>query len=77
MAFSNKIELQPGSEIYNSLSLIVFSNIRNTTKRKSRRLRECYCCGHPIQKGDKYINHQFKYDRRIITVSFHEKCFIR
>ena len=75
MGFSNKIEIVPGIETTIAVSLMVFKDVRSTTIRKSRRYRECYYCGHPIRKDEKYVNHQFRYDGRIITISFHKECF--
>lgn len=59
-------KLQPST----LLSPVVFDNVRSTEQRTSNRKRQCYATGKPIAKGDKYINHQFRYDGRIVTVSF-------
>jgi len=74
MAHSND-KLKPSSDLHASLAPIVFDNVRSTVERKSNRKRQCYGTGSAILKGDKYINHQFRYDGRIVTVSFCKDCF--
>ena len=69
MAHSNE-KLPPNSNLYTLLSPVVFSNVRSTSEKVSRRKRQCYGTGKTIAKGEKYINHQFRYDNRILTVSF-------
>ena len=69
MAFSNK-KIQPCNDLYTLLAPVVFANVRSTEQRTSNRKRQCYGTGKQIAKGDKYINHQFRYDGRIVTVSF-------
>jgi len=69
MAFTNE-KLQPSNDLYTLLAPVVFDNVRSTTERTSNRKRQCYGTGKQIAKGDKYINHQFRYDGRIVTVSF-------
>lgn len=69
MAHSNE-KLQPSNVLYTLLAPVVFDNVRSTTERTSNRKRQCYGTGKTIEKGDKYINHQFRYDGRIVTVSF-------
>ena len=68
MAFSNK-KLEFSDDVLSFLNPIVFKNVRSTEKRKSKRLRECYATGDSIREGEEYINHQFRYDGRIITIS--------
>ena len=53
---------------------VVFSNVRESKLKKSMRKRQCFKCGGKIEKGENYINHQFRYDYRIITVSFCNNC---
>ena len=69
MAFTNEI-LKPSNDLYILLAPIVFDNVRSSVERTSNRKRQCYGTGKKIVKGDKYINHQFRYDGRIVTVSF-------
>ena len=69
MAHSNE-KLQPSNVLYILLAPVVFANVRSTTERTSNRKRQCYGTGNTIEKGEKYINHQFRYDSRILTVSF-------
>ena len=69
MTFSNK-KLQPCNDLYTLCVPVVFANVRSTEQRTSNRKRQCYGTGRQIAKGDKYINHQFRYDGRIVTVSF-------
>lgn len=69
MAHSNE-KLKPNNVLYTLLSPVVFDNVRSTTEQTSNRKRQCYGTGKTIEKGDKYINHQFRYDSRILTVSF-------
>lgn len=69
MAHSNE-KLQPSNVLYTLLAPVVFDNVRSTTERTSNRKRQCYGTGKPIAKGEKYINHQFRYDSRILTISF-------
>jgi len=49
---------------------VVFDNVRSTAERISNRKRQCFGTSKNIEKGEKYINHQFRYDGRIITISF-------
>jgi hypothetical protein len=74
MAHSNE-KLQPSNVLYTLLAPVVFSNVRSTTERTSNRKRQCYGTGKTIEKGEKYINHQFRYDGRILTVSFNVEYF--
>lgn len=69
MAHSNE-KLQPSNVLYTLLAPVVFDNVRSTTERTSNRKRQCYGTRKWIEKGEKYINHQFRYDSRILTVSF-------
>lgn len=69
MAFTNEI-LKPSNVLYTLLAPIVFDSVRSTTERTSNRKRQCYGTAKTIEKGEKYINHQFRYDGRIVTVSF-------
>ena len=74
MAYS-KEKLQPTNDFIDSLSPIVFKNVRSTSEHKSNRIRQCYKCCIKINKNDNYINHQFRYDGRIVTLSFCVDCF--
>ena len=74
MAHSNE-KLQPSNVLYTLLAPVVFDNVRSTTERTSNRKRQCYGTGKWIEKGEKYINHQFRYDSRILTVSFNVGFF--
>lgn len=69
MAHSNE-KLQPSNVLYTLLAPVVFANVRSTTERTSNRKRQCYGTSKWIEKGEKYINHQFRYDGRILTISF-------
>ena len=69
MAHSNE-KLQPSGVLYIFLAPVVFDSVRSTTERTSDRKRKCYGTGRTIAKGDKYINLQFRYDSRILTISF-------
>jgi len=69
MTHSNE-KLQPSNVLYTLLAPVVFDNVRSTTERTSNRKRQCYGTGIVIEKGEKYINHQFRYDSRILTISF-------
>jgi len=69
MAFTNEL-LKPSNDLYTLLAPVIFENVRSTVKRTSNRKRQCYGTGKKIAKKDKYINHQFRYDGRIITISF-------
>lgn len=54
---------------------VLFKSIRNTRIKTSRRKRQCFSCMCLIKKGDLYGNHEFRYDFRIITISFCPKCY--
>lgn len=56
------------------LGAVVFSNVRESKLKKSMRKRQCFKCEGKIKKGETYMNHQFRYDYRIITVSFCNNC---
>lgn len=70
MSFNqNKIEplrIQP---------LAVVNNIRSTNIQTTSRDRQCFFCLGKILKGEQYINHQFRHDKSILTISFHKDCF--
>ena len=74
MAHSNE-KLQPSNVLYNLLAPVVFDNVRSTTERTSNRKRQCYGTSKTIAKGEKYISHQFRYDSRILTISFNVDYF--
>lgn len=67
-------ELIPNDEVAHNYHT-VFKNVRSASIKKSRRKRECFACGYKIEKGYEYVNHEFRYDYRIITVSFHTDCY--
>lgn len=74
MGFSND-KIIPQNNVFKDVALVVFNNVRSSSMHISNRSRECYRCMEKINKGENYINHQFKYDERIITISFHKDCF--
>ena len=53
---------------------IVLKSVRSSKKQKSRNVKECFECGEKIFKGQEYINHQFRYSGRVITVYFCAWC---
>jgi hypothetical protein len=53
----------------------IFRNIRSVAEQRSLRKRECFYCSGKIERLSHYINHQFRYDGRIVTLSFHKKCY--
>lgn len=74
MAYSND-KLIPGGGLFLYVAPIIFDNIRSTSEHTSKRKRQCYRCMGNIKRGERYISHQFRYDRKIITISFHKNCF--
>ena len=50
-------------------------NIRKVSTKKARRNRECWRCGEKILKGSNYVNVEERYDKTIITFSYHESCY--
>ena len=68
------IEKQNGNIANAVLGAVVFSNVRESKLKKSMRKRQCFKCEGKIGKGETYMNHQFRYDYRIITVSFCNNC---
>ena len=56
------------------LPYITVESIRQTYIAKSRRRRQCFECCKIIKKDDYYINHQFRYDSKIVTISMHPDC---
>ena len=50
-------------------------SVFRTKRRKNMRDRQCYGCMEKIKKGEMYVNHQFRYDKTIITASFHIDCY--
>lgn len=68
------IEKQNGNFANTVLGAVVFSNVRKSKLKKSMRKRQCFKCEGKIEKGETYMNHQFRYDYRIITVSFCNNC---
>lgn len=59
---------------YKNIPIILFSNIRNIKWKNSNRNRQCISCGFKINKNEKYLNLESRYDNRILTVSFCEDC---
>lgn len=74
MAFS-KEKLQPSEKTIKNSSPIIFNDVRSSSLHKTRRNRECFGCTKQIEKDELYINHQFRYDKKILTTSFHLDCF--
>lgn len=74
MSFSNT-KLQPDNYLKGVLPSILFKNVRSTYESKSNRKRQCFFCQNKIMKDENYINHQFRYDYTIKTISFHLHCF--
>lgn len=74
MSFSNE-KLDPSESIVSSMPEILFKKVRSTTNKKARRKRQCFKCQGQIEYGNEYINHEYKYDNKIVTVSFHLDCF--
>lgn len=63
-------------EVKDNLPSIIFNNVRCSSIQKTRRNRQCFYCGErTIKKGDNYVNHQMRYDNKIVTISFHEGCY--
>lgn len=54
---------------------VFFKSIRSSDIHTSSRTRECFSCPNKINKGEKYISHQFRYDKKIISIYFHTKCW--
>ena len=50
-------------------------SIRQENEKTARRNRECWVCAKSIKKGSKYLNREYRYDKTIITMSFHTKCY--
>ena len=75
MGFTNE-KIEPRSHVWSTLEIPIFDSVRSTIIKKSLRKRQCFWCGlKNIQKGENYVNHEFRYDGRIITISFHVECF--
>lgn len=51
------------------------ANVRKTSTKKAARRRECWYCGEGIIKGKSYVNVEERYDKTIITFSYHEDCY--
>ncbi len=49
----------------------VISSKEQTTTRD----RECFMCSVKIKKGEKYILHWFRYDKKRPSIYLHKKCF--
>lgn len=56
---------------------MIFISIRSTKEQRTLRHRQCFECGEWMDKGEYYINHQFRYDRTILSMYFHKSCFSR
>jgi hypothetical protein len=50
-------------------------NVRSTNEQTSRRDRQCFKCTTKILKGSKYIASSIRYDKTILTLSYHKECF--
>lgn len=53
----------------------IFHSIRKSTLNTSRRTRICFGCRCKIYKNELYGNHQFRYDYKIMIISFCQKCY--
>lgn len=53
---------------------MLYKSVRSSKLTKARRTRECFECGCKIYKNEQYLNHQFRYDGRIITINFCLNC---
>ena len=65
------------AEFTSNFHATLFKDVREVKLKKSRRKRQCFACLGFIAKDEKYINHQFRYDFNISTVSFHAECYCR
>ena len=54
---------------------VLLESVRETTTKKSTRKRQCFHCLEQIEKGEDYINHQYRYDKTILSAFFHQECF--
>lgn len=52
----------------------IVASVRSTTVKKAARTRQCFECLTNITKKHPYVNHQFRYDKKIITLSYHLDC---
>lgn len=52
------------------------TSIRQENKKKANRNRECWICNEKILKGTTYVNREIRYDKTIITFSYHETCYV-
>jgi len=50
------------------------ASLRNEHERNASRDRECWTCGERIEKGDRYINRELRYDYSVKTFSYHIEC---
>lgn len=73
MAFSNE-KLEPFLGLKQLMPKVFFMSVRSTTIRKSRKPRQCFVSLQKIKKGQQYISHSFRYEGRIMTISF-DGCF--
>jgi len=74
MAFA-KDKISPSCKLIDWLPPVILKNVRSSNIQKTSRHRQCFKCMDRIPKGDEYINHQFRYDKSIKTISFHKECF--
>ncbi|MFW6310904.1 MAG: hypothetical protein ACOC1K_01585 [Nanoarchaeota archaeon] len=68
-------KIEPGVHTKNIMDSILFKSVRLSTLFKSRRKRQCYKCHAFIEKGENYIQHQYRYDKKIVSLFFHKECF--
>lgn len=52
----------------------LFPNVRSTKETTSQRNRQCLLCSTKIKKKEKYITHQVRYDKTIISLYLHKDC---
>lgn len=74
MAFSNE-KTEPIGDFKKHLPFMVWRSVRSTHVRTSRKRRECFLSGKGINKGAAYVSHSFRYEGKIITVSFDYETF--
>ncbi len=54
--------------------IVKFWKLWNIAEKKSRRNRECCVCNKTINKGEKYFNSKYRYDKTIISLYNHLSC---
>ena len=70
---------RPNSVSYGQLNefsdtKVPYNEVLYIKRRRTTRRRQCFKCGCKFEKGKLYIEHRFRYDYRLMSISICDKC---